>query len=104
MLPSKKDILKSSPPFLMKHLNSEWSLVIDITDINGILKLDIVDMNKSVLNQRVIKLTEQPFYVGEDVWELDYGSVLMTLNHPSLLAHPARKIWGTWLACKNSDD
>ena len=104
MLPSKKDILKCSPPFLMELPTGEWSLIINVAEVNGFLKLDIVNMKKGVLKQRAIELTEQPFYVGADVWELNYGSVLMTLEHPSLLGHPARKIWEAWLASKNSDD
>lgn len=101
MLPTKKDILECSPPFVMEYTAGDWSLVTKISGVNNLLKLTIVYIKNGELKQRYLDVMEPPFYVGADVWELDYGSVLMTLNHPSLLEHPARKIWEELLAFKS---
>ena len=104
MLSSKKDILECSPPFVMEYPAGDWSLVTKISGVNNILKHTIVYIKNGALKQRYLDVKEPPFYVGAEVWELDYGSVLMTLNHPSLLEHPARKIWEEWLVIKNTDN
>ncbi len=101
MLISDKDICKSNPPFLLQSATSEWTLVSKISGSNNNLKLAIVERKNGGFSQRTLELNDPPFYVGADVWELEYGSRLMTLNHPSLIDHPARKIWKEWLVHLN---
>ena len=45
-----------------------------------------------------MQLSETPFHVGADVWELNYGATLMTLNHEVLNGHPAKQLWQEWLS------
>jgi len=101
MLPSIKDILKCNPPYLLQYPSGDWSLVIKIVQFNGNLKLTILDMESDNFTQRNITLIEPPFYVAANVWELEYGSVVMTLDHPTLLDHPAKNIWDKWIKTNN---
>lgn len=96
LLPSNKNILNALPPFLMKHPDGKWSLVIRITKSDNSLELIILHLDECTFTQRKILLTTPPFHVGADIWELDYGSVLMTLSHPTLSSHPATSLWQRW--------
>ena len=100
MLPSKKDISKSSPPFLMEFPSGEWSLVTEIINENKNQKLVIVCLKDDEFIKRHHVISEPPFYVGADVWEIEYGAVLMTLNHQTLYNHPANRIWQKWIEYK----
>ena len=100
MLISRKDILNGNPPFLMESATGEWAVISKITAFESRLKLEVVVRKSGAFIQRSFDVKNPPFYVGADVWELDYGSVLMTLSHPSLVEHPAKKIWEEWLAYK----
>jgi len=100
MLASKKELLNCSPPFLMKLVTGEWSLVVKISNLNNMINLLIVQSENNGFMQRNFVIPEPPFYVGADVWELEYGSVLMTLKHPSLNNHPAKILWEKWVLYK----
>ena len=96
MLLSKKELFDCNPPFLIKFANGKWSLAVKISILNNNIKLLIVQTENGELLKRYFEISEPPFYVGAEVWELEYGSVLMTLNHPSLDNHPAKKLWEKW--------
>ena len=93
MLISNKAINNVNPPFLLRSATGKWTLVSKITETENCLKLEAVESNNGNFNMRSINLNELPFYVGADIWELEYGSVIMTLNHPSLHDHPANTLW-----------
>jgi len=97
MLISKKNILECNPPFLMHLSNSKWQLVEQIALIDNRYHLTVMEKESESISKRVIYLDEAPFHVGEDVWELNYGSTLMTLNHESLAGHPAKQMWQEYL-------
>ena len=80
----------------MEHPAGDWSLIINIARVNEGLKLTVLYMNDNKFLQRDIFIDVPPFYVGADVWELDHGTVLMTLEHPTLIEHPAKTIWEKW--------
>ncbi len=80
----------------MEHPAGDWSLVIKISRVNEGLNLTILYMNSDKFREREILIDVPPFYVGAGVWELDYGSTLMTLEHPSLCEHPAKIMWEKW--------
>ncbi len=98
MLISKKNILECNPPFLMELPNNKWQLVGQITLVGERYSVTIIEKDDGNFTKRIINLDEAPFYVGEDVWELNYGSTLMTLNHKSLDDHPAKQLWQEYLA------
>jgi len=97
MLITQKDILKSSPPFLMQSAKQEWLLIASITLLEASLNLVIIEKIDGCLSKRTMQLGETPFHVGADVWELNYGATLMTLHHESLLKHPAKLLWQEWI-------
>jgi len=99
MLISKKDISSVQLPMLMQTSNRNWKLVLK-TKTSATFDIEILERVNDEFITRVISQDEPPFYVGEDVWELDYGTTLMTLNHESLATHPAHQLWKEWLAYK----
>ena len=96
MLPSKKEISESSPPYLLKHPNGDWSLVTKVIDSKKGQKLVLLYIKNNKFKQREVEIKEPLFYVGADVWELEFGSILMTLDHPTLFNHPAMTLWKQW--------
>ncbi len=98
MLITQKGLLNSSSPFLMQTATRGWLLVESITLHEGVLKLAIIEKIEERFSKRIMQLDETPFYVGADVWELNYGTTLMTLNHETLAEHPAMLLWQEWLS------
>jgi len=97
MLNTQKNILNSSPPFLMQTAIQEWMLIESVSIDAEQYNLAIIEKNNGVFKKRTIQLAEPPFYIGAEIWELDYGATLMTLYHDSLVKHPAKKLWMEWL-------
>jgi len=95
MLISNKDIANAQPPLLMKFADGNWKLVINII-IASSFEFEILEKDNTSFTKRVISQVEPPFYVGEDVWELNYGATIMTLGHESLAGHPANQFWEDW--------
>ena len=85
----------------MEYPNGDWFLVTEIIKADSIQKLVIVYRKDDEFKQRCVDIAEPLFYVGADVWELEFGSILMTLEHPTLLDHPAMKLWMEWLNFKS---
>jgi len=97
MLPSKKDISNVQAPWLMQIANGDWQLVISVKNANS-FTIEILERNNGEFSKRMICQDEPPFYVGADVWELNYGATLMTLKHETLAGHPAQQLWTDWLS------
>ena len=104
MLPSTKDIFETKPPYLLEHPAGDWSLVIEILNVDKGLKLTSLFLKNNKFLQRDIIIDEPPFYVGADVWELEYGTILMTLDHPTLSEHPAKTMWNKWKITLRQDN
>jgi hypothetical protein len=101
MLISQKDILEYNPPFLMRMANSTWQLVENVVLDEKNYCLTIIEKVDGDFTKRIIQLDEAPFYVGVEVWELNYGSTLMTLRHESLTNHPAKHVWQDYVDNSN---
>ena len=101
MLNSPKNILDHQPPFVFSSTNEEWRLIVKIEQVEGKINLMVVEKKNDTFNTRVISLDETPFHVGADVWELNYGATIMTLNHSSLDNHPAKQLWQEWIKQKS---
>lgn len=95
MLSSKKDISTVQPPLLMQITNGSWKLVLKAV-ANTTFDIEVLEKENDRFTQRIISQEEPPFYVGEDIWELNYGATLMTLNHETLKGHPANQLWKDW--------
>ncbi len=101
MLISKLKIQKTNPPFLLRSVTGGWTLVSKITETSNGLMLEAVERDYGEFVTRSIDLNEEPFSVGADIWELEYGTVLMTLTHQSLHDHPAQTLWKEWILHNN---
>ena len=78
-----------------------WHLITRIQKIDAqTLECECVSSRDHFLNEYKRQLKEIPFHVAEGIWELEYGVQIMTLLHPSLDDHPARKVWKVWLQAK----
>ena len=93
MLPTQKDIADCRPPFLLKYPSGDWSVITKIMKHKEEITFHTLYTELSELLQSKITIKEKPFYVGADIWELNYGSIIMTLKHPTLAEHPATKLW-----------
>lgn len=100
MLITKKDLLNSRPPFLMKSAAGEWLLIEKIQSSAIGLNLTIIEKVDSKFCKRTIQLDEVPFYVGADVWELNYGATILALEDDSLKGHAANELWQEWVNSK----
>lgn len=98
MLITQKDILKSRPPFLMQSATQVWLLIESFVLFEDNLNLAIIEKIDGSFSKRAMQISETPFHVGADVWELNYGATLMTLNHEVLNGHPAKQLWQEWLS------
>jgi hypothetical protein len=103
MLISKKEISTEDLPLLMQTTNGDWKLVSNIITTNVDFSIEILEKNNDKFAKRVISQPEPPFYVGADVWELDYGATLMTLSHETLKEHPASQLWQDWNETKQAN-
>ncbi len=98
MLNAQRDIANAKLPLLMQSSNGDWSLVVKVTIGEAKYNFHIVERLQEELTSRIISQQAAPFYIGADVWELDYGATLMTLHHASLTNHPANELWQQYLA------
>ena len=96
MLPARKNILYCKPPYLLKFPTGKWSLITTVESRGEKIELSSLQLDDGECKARTVLLDELPYYVGADIWELPYGSVLMTLNHPTLKLHPANQLWSEW--------
>ena len=97
MLITQKDINDAQAPFILENPTGDWKLVVNILRTENQFTVEVVDSNQSELSIRTIELEDVPFYVGADIWELEYGTRLIKLDRKSEPLHPAYKLWKKWL-------
>ncbi len=101
MLNQRIDILEAKPPLLFTTSSGAWHLVTDIKKIDEEkYYCTCIKQQNNTLQQYAQEIKETPFHVGNNIWELSYGSELMTLLDSSLNDHPATMLWKRW--CKNN--
>lgn len=89
------NILKASPPFLVLYANNQWKVAIElIKHPKGIAFLEPFHEDSP---DNAIIIPGSPWHVGESVWEFDYATQVMTLDHPNYHKHPAWQLWLYWL-------
>jgi len=96
MLNQRIDIITAQPPLLMTIPNSSWHLIVKIQRISGQCVIDCIKEEDEQIIPYQQTLTEEPFHVAENIWELTYGVEIMTLKHSSLSGHPANHLWQKW--------
>lgn len=96
MLVSSKNILNSVFPLLMESNLGNCKLIINITTCNDNIILCTLDKVNGIFVQKNILLGEQPFHLGDDVWEIEYGSRIMTFNAHMKNNHELYQLWRDW--------
>lgn len=99
MLNQRIDIVTIQPPLLMTIPNASWHLIVKIERTSGQCVIDCIKEENGQIDTYQQTLSEEPFHVAENIWELSYGVEIMTLKHSSLSGHPANLLWQKW---KNS--
>ena len=101
MLNQRLDIIEAMPPFLLSMPNNAWHLVkhIEKQDAEHYLCHCIKYQNDDFI-EYTKELSEVPFHVAENIWELSYNVEIMTLIDDSLRDHPARTLWQQWQSKK----
>ena len=97
MLNQRVDILEARPPLLLSMPGNAWHLIISIEKIaEEKYRCTCIKHQDNSIQQYTQEISETPFHVGEGIWELSYGSELMTLLDNSLGDHPAKMLWQQW--------
>ena len=97
-----RSIFEAEPPFLVLFANGQWKLAIEvIPHAQGIAISEPFSENTPDSN---IVIPGSPWHVGDNVWELDYATQVMTLDHPNHHQHPAWQLWLHWLQHQNKDN
>ncbi len=95
-----RSIFSAAPPFLVLFANGQWKLAIEVLPhAQGIAVVEAFAADAPDSN---LIIPGSPWHVGENVWELDYATQVMTLDHPNHYAHPAWQLWLHWLQHKGN--
>lgn len=90
-----RNIFEAKPPFLVLYASQQWKLAIEIQPhAQGIA---IVEPFSGDNPDAKVIVPGSPWHVGDNVWEFDYATQVMTLDHPSYHKHPAWQLWLYWL-------
>ncbi|MDW3094097.1 MAG: hypothetical protein R8G33_00320 [Gammaproteobacteria bacterium] len=99
MLNQRIDILEAQLPLLLSMPDNTWHLIIDIKKLAPESYLcSCIRQLDNAIQEYAQELSQDPFHVGEGIWELDYGCMLVTLLDDTLNDHPAKKLWQQWRA------
>jgi hypothetical protein len=90
-----RSIFEADPPFLVLFANQQWKVAIEvIPHAQGIAIIEPFSENTP---DSAVIIPGSPWHVGDNVWEFDYATQVMTLNHPNYRKHPAWQLWLYWL-------
>lgn len=96
MLVRPKDIFSVEPPFLILLGNGNWRVARAIhPHPDGLAYVEPFSSADAESPSGV--LAGEPWHVGNHVWEMEYNTQIMTLDHPYHRAHPAWQLWLQWL-------
>ena len=97
MLNNRKDIIHAKLPLLLLAPNNSWELIVTLEKIAADqYKGLFIRVTGEQLEARELSIQEAPFHVAADIWELQYGVQIMTLDHDTLRNHPASEAWQRW--------
>lgn len=92
-----RSIFDAKPPFLVLYANRHWRLAIEIRPHpQGV---SIIEPFADHDSEEPVIIPGSAWHVGENVWEFDYATQIMTLDHPTYHVHPAWQLWLYWLSC-----
>ena len=98
MLIRPRNIYEVEPPFLILFGNGEWKVARQILPhTDGVAYLEPFSEDSTEADPDGV-IPGSPWHVGENVWEMDYSTQIMTLDHPQQRRHPAWQLWLQWLS------
>ncbi len=96
-----RSIFEATPPFLVLFASGHWKLAIEVKPhAQGITITEPFSDNDP---DSFVIIPGTPWHVGENIWEFDYATQVMTLNHPNYHNHPAWQLWLHWLQHHGKD-
>lgn len=101
MLRADKNIFAIRPPFLVVLPTSQWKIAARIfPHPDGLLCVEPFYDGEP----KVSVYLGRPWHVADEVWELEYGVQIMTLDVQGMQHHPALALWHEWVQhCANND-
>ncbi len=104
MLIRPRNIFDIEPPFLIIFGNRDWKVAKRLTTHpEGVGYYEPFSATGDSDEPDGI-VSGSPWHVGDNVWELDYNTQIMTLDHPYYHDHPAWQVWLHWLAAQDKHD
>ncbi len=98
MLNQRKDISEASPPLLLTFPDGNFHLIASIECIEtNQYSCNCVKKLEGEFIQYQHHISDVPFHVAENIWELKFGVEIMTLLESDLTNHPATQIWQEWI-------
>ncbi len=92
-----RDIFAAAPPFLIVFANGQWRVATQVfkhSDGVGFIEPFASDTD---LERPSGVIPGATWHVGDNLWETDYKTRIMNLDHPHDRRHPARQLWLQWL-------
>ena len=96
-----KDIFEAKPPFLVLYNNKQWKVAIEL--VQHVKGIAFIEPFTHKTDDQLTIVPGTSWHVGEEVWEFDYGTQIMTLDHPNYHKHPAWQLWLSWLQHVNEE-
>ncbi len=97
MLNQRIDIVDAPLPLLLSMPGDTWHLIIKIEKLSDDeFCCSCLRQSDNSIEEYTQDIHETPFHVGDGIWELSYGSELVTLLDSSLNDHPAKQLWQQW--------
>lgn len=97
-----RSIFKADPPFLVIYANKQWKVALEILPHpKGAAFIEPYMENDP---DQAIILPGTPWHIGDNVWEFDYATQVMTLDHPNYHNHPAWRLWLHWLKSRDEKE
>lgn len=98
MLTRPRDIFAEEPPFLIVFGNGQWKVARQLLPhADGVAYLEPFSERRDDEEPDGV-IHGSPWHVGDSVWEMDYNTQIMTLNHPHQHRHPGWRLWLHWLS------
>jgi hypothetical protein len=98
MLIRPRNIFETNPPFLIVFGNGQWKVARQLfPHPEGVAYLEPFSEHQDAEDPDGV-IPGSPWHVGDNVWEMDYNTQIMTLDHPHQHRHPGWRLWLHWLS------
>ena len=104
MLIRPNDIFQVDPPFLILFGNGQWKVASRLLPHPDGIGYQEPFSTIAEVDQPHGVVSGNPWHVGDDVWEMDYNTQIMTLDHSNFHSHPAWRLWLHWLMVQSENE